>query len=74
MSQTRQAAQSAPAAREADFIRRNVKRLDAWLTAQLEASDPAWCSDPKVSEFDALPKGEMRRCPSAPKPDYRNVP
>ena len=56
MSQSHQAAQSAPAARDDDFIRRTLKRLDAWLIAQLEASDPAWCSDPKVSEFDALPK------------------
>ncbi|MGJ7523859.1 hypothetical protein ACSFA0_25525 [Variovorax sp. LT1P1] len=61
MSQAQHPPLSGPAVPEAGFILRTIKGLNAWLTAQLEASDPVWSSDPIVSEFDALPKETTRR-------------
>lgn len=54
MSQIQDAPLSGQSAPEGGFVRRALKRLDAWFTAQLMASDPPWSSDPKVSAYGEL--------------------
>lgn len=54
MSRPQQSPLTSLAEPEAGFIRRTLRRLDAWFTAQLEASDPVWSSDPKVSEYGTI--------------------
>lgn len=59
MSHTQQAPLAGPAEEpKTGLVRRTLDRLDAWLTAYLEASDPPWSSDPKMPEYAPLDKKE----------------
>lgn len=73
MSQAHQPSLRGPEFPVAGFILRTVKRLNAWLTAELEASDPAWCSDPKCPSSTPCPT-RQRSDDHPHRPDHRSRP